>query len=168
MVNVNTTTVAIIACYYCCSNGPYNSNKMWYFHFKDTQWVEGPNLKFGRRWAGCGTFDSGEDTYIIAVGGTDTGYGGKSVEILNIRGNNWFDGPNMPFSCEMTMDGLLANSLEGELAWVFGGVNLDASAISDAILRLHCQGQPKNGECHWIYNDKRLKDRRARGKVITF
>ena len=164
MVNVNTTTVATIAGY----AGSSNTNKMWYFHFKDTQWVEGPNLKFGRRYAGCGTFDSGEDTYIIAIGGTDTGNGGKSVEILNIRGNNWFDGPNMPFSSEMTMVGSLANSLEGEVAWVFGGVNVDASAISDAILRLHCQGQPKNGECQWIYNDQRLKDRRARGKVITF
>ena len=68
----------------------------------------------------------------------------------------------------MTMVGLLANSLEGELAWVFGGINLDASALSDAILRLHCQGQPKNGECQWVYHDRRLKNRRARGKVITF
>ena len=58
MVNVNTTTIAIIAGY----TGSSNTNKMWYFHFKDKQWVEGPNLKFGRRWAGCGTFDSGEDT----------------------------------------------------------------------------------------------------------
>ena len=60
---------------------------------------------------------------------------GKSVEILNIRGNNWFDGPDMPFSSEETMVGLLANSLEGEVAWVFGGTNLDASAMSDAIFR---------------------------------
>ena len=46
MVNVNATTVAIIAGY----NGGSNSNRMWYFHFKDEligQWVEGPNLRQG-------------------------------------------------------------------------------------------------------------------------
>ena len=164
MVNVNTTTVAIIAGY----DGSSNSNKMWYFHFNVGQWVEGPNLKFGRRWAGCGTFDSGEDTYIIAVGGTGSGNDEKSVEILNTRGNNWFDGPDMPFSSEETMVGSLVTSLEGEVAWVFGGTNMGASAVSDAILRLHCQGQPENGECQWIYHDQRLKHRRDYGKVITF
>ena len=169
MVNVNTTTVAIIAGY----TGTSNSNKMWYFHFMDDQWVEGPNLRFPRRFSGCGTFDSGEDTYIIAVGGVGSGNGGKSVEILNIKGNNWFDGPDMPFNSEETMVGSLANSLEGEVAWVFGGIGggtakLDFSTVSDAILRLHCQGQPKNGECQWIYHDQRLKDRRIYGKVITF
>jgi hypothetical protein len=128
-----------------------------------------PCLRFSRRWAGCGTFDSGEDTYIIAVGGTaGSGNGRKSVEILNIRGDNWFDGPNMPFSSEKAMVGSLANSLEGEVVWVFGGTNTEASAVSDAILRLHCQGQPKTGECQWIYHDQRLKDRRDYGKVITF
>ena len=74
----------------------------------------------------------------------------------------------MLFISEETMVGSLANSLEGEVAWVFGGTNLGASAVSDAILRLHCQGEPKNWECQWIYHDQRLKDRRDYGKVITF
>ena len=62
------------------------------------------------------------------------------------------------------MVGSLANSLEEKVARVFGGTNM----VSDAILRLHCQGQPKNGDCQWIYHDQRLKDRRDYGKVITF
>ena len=74
----------------------------------------------------------------------------------------------MPFSSEETMVGSLVNSLEGEVAWVFGGTNMGASAVSDAILRLHCQGQPENGECQWIYHDQRLKHRRDYGKVIPF
>ena len=66
-----------------------NSKKMWYYHVQDNQWVEGPDLKEGRRWAGCGTFNYGDSTYILVVGGTGAG---KSVEMLNIRGNAWFDG----------------------------------------------------------------------------
>ena len=87
MVTLNSTTVAVLAGMNFVSR--VNSKKMWYYHVQDNQWVEGPDLKVGRRWAGCGAFNYGDSTYILVVGGTGAG---KSVEMLNIRGNAWFDG----------------------------------------------------------------------------
>ena len=58
--------------------------------------VEGPRLRVGRRWAGCGTFEYEDSTYILALGGTDA-EAGKSVEILNTRGNAWVDGTRIIF-----------------------------------------------------------------------
>ena len=91
MLRLNSTTVAVLAGYY---NG--NNKRMWYYHVQDDQWVEGPSARVGRRWAGCGTFEYGDSTYILVVGGTGA-EAGKSVEILNIRGNAWVDGKKIIF-----------------------------------------------------------------------
>ena len=94
MLRLNSTTVAVIAGF---EVSPWkNSNKMWYYHVQDDQWVEGPSLRVGRRWAGCGTFENEDSTYILALGGTDA-EAGKSVEILNTRGNAWVDGTRIIF-----------------------------------------------------------------------
>ena len=140
---------------------------MWYFHVQDGQWIEGPTLRIARRFAGCGTFVDGQDTYILAVGGI-AGAALKSSEMLKIGGNSWFDGPNMSFRSEETIVSSLANSLEGEVAWVFGGTNTDAGADSDFIFRLHCQGKPEDGQCQWIEHGMRLKIRRDWATAITF
>ena len=87
MLRLNSTTVAVLAGF---EPSPWkNNNRMWYYHVQDDQWVEGPSLRVGRRWAGCGTFMYEDSTYILVVGGTDAG---KTVEMLNIRGNAWVDG----------------------------------------------------------------------------
>ena len=166
MVKINATTIAILA----GKNIDDNSNRMWYFHIQDGQWVEGPKLKIARRYAGCGTFKDGHETYVIVVGGY---VGGESKyttnsEILNVRGNFWFDGPDMPFKSEKTNVGSLPDSLEGELAWVFGGANKEEKANSDVILRLHCQGRPEYGQCQWIEHDMKMKVDRNWGTVVTF
>ena len=91
MVRLNSTTVAVLAGYYSSNN-----KRMWYYHVQDDQWVEGPSMRVGRRWAGCGTFKHGGTTYILVVGGTDA-EDGKSVEMLNTKGNAWVDGKNTIF-----------------------------------------------------------------------
>ena len=89
MVRLNSTTVAVLA---GMDLSPWINNKrMWYYHVQDDQWVDGPSMRVGRRWAGCGTFKYGDSTYILVVGGTDA-EDGKSVEMLNTRGNAWVDG----------------------------------------------------------------------------
>ena len=94
MVRLNSTTVAVLA---GMDISPWINNKrMWYYHVQDDQWVDGPSMRVGRRWAGCGTFKYGGSTYILVVGGTDA-EDGKSVEMLNTRGNAWVDGKNIIF-----------------------------------------------------------------------
>ena len=86
MVRLNSTTVAVLAGMDIVKNengvkAPNRNNKrMWYYHVQDDQWVEGPSMRVGRRWAGCGTFNYGGSTYILVVGGTEA-EDGKSVEV---------------------------------------------------------------------------------------
>ena len=61
----------------------------------------------------------------------------------------------------------LRYSLEGELAWIFGGTIIDMSAISDFAWRLHCPGKPEDGGCEWTYHQNALV-RRDWGAAITF
>ena len=42
---------------------------------------------------------AGDSTYILVVGGTDAG-DGKSVEMLNTRGNAWVDGEKSSWSVQ--------------------------------------------------------------------
>ena len=103
MVRLNSTTVAVLAGmdvvkYDNGVKAPNRNNKrMWYYHVQDDQWVEGPSMRVGRRWAGCGTFNYGGSTYILVVGGTEAGENWESVEMLNTRGNAWVDGKNIVF-----------------------------------------------------------------------
>ena len=109
MVRLNSTTVAVLAGmdlvkYENDVPAPNRNNKrMWYYHVQDDQWVEGPSMRVGRRWAGCGTFNYGGSTYILVVGGTEA-EDGKSVEVLNTRGNAWVDGKNIIFLREACVE----------------------------------------------------------------
>ena len=109
MVRLNSTTVAVLAGMDIVKNengvkAPNRNNKrMWYYHVQDDQWVEGPSMRVGRRWAGCGTFNYGGSTYILVVGGTEA-EDGKSVEVLNTRGNAWVDGKNIIFLREACVE----------------------------------------------------------------
>ena len=101
MLRLNTSTVAVLA---GMDINPWVNNKrMWYYHVQDDQWVDGPSLRVGRRWAGCGTFKCEDSTYILVVGGT-AAEGGKSVEVLNVRGNAWVDGKKNIFHLYKTVN----------------------------------------------------------------
>ena len=101
MLRLNSSTVAVLA---GMDINPWVNNKrMWYYHVQDDQWVDGPSLRVGRRWAGCGTFKYEDSTYILVVGGT-AAEGGKSVEVLNVRGNAWVDGKKNIFHLYKTVN----------------------------------------------------------------
>ena len=101
MLRLNSTTIAVLAGF---ASSPWGNNRrMWYYHVQDDQWVEGPSMRVGRRWAGCGTFKYGDSTYILVVGGTEA-EDGKSVEVLNTRGNAWVDGKNIIFLREACVE----------------------------------------------------------------
>ena len=61
----------------------------------------------------------------------------------------------------------LITSLEGELAWVFGGTIIEPDTRLDMAWRFHCPGKPEDGGCEWIFHQNALV-RRDWGTAITF
>ena len=61
----------------------------------------------------------------------------------------------------------LITSLEGELAWVFGGTIIEPDTRLDMAWRFHCPGKPEDGGCEWIFHQNALV-RRDWGTAITY
>ena len=67
---------------------------------------------------------------------------------------------------EEIMVASLTTSLEGELAWFFGGTIIGQTRL-DFAWRFHCPGKPEDGGCEYVYHQNALV-RRDWGTAITF
>lgn len=84
---INDTTAILIGGY---SSSTSYEREVWFLDLISYKWTAGPSLKNGRRYHACSTFeDDYGNTFVIASGGENAP---RSVEILNVNGQNWIEG----------------------------------------------------------------------------
>ena len=163
LVKINMTTVLLLG----GSNGTAYPRETWFYHTSGTK-SKGPMMLNGRVRFGCQTVLHEEEKFVLVVGGYIAGNYIDTVEILDLKNNEWKNGPSFPFRVRHPTMVKSRNQNGEEETLLLGGRNYDLnpSANSDKIFRFECGQMVNQEDCQWMELQRKMQLPRRQSTVI--